>query len=259
MDGLGGLVWDQNFQSLFLSPLIGAVMGTVLAWLTTRPADQQAAVNVSYIRVVNVFNTTVHYHGAGTEDRGATLLIGAVVAFGSAWLYVEHGPEVLQVVTSLAGFVLCASLTFVIKKRLIIQSGEGWLFHLFWPAVVSVLSYVLILQATEMVNDIASEGMTFHNFRSLFWINTKLFYYILYQALGLVSVVLALCTSGVALLHQIALGGLTDPENIYGFRGELIRRTRRLGGPIAFLVSIAFLVVAWMLISGQALRLISGS
>jgi hypothetical protein len=254
MDGFGGLIWDQNFQSLFLSPLIGAVMGAVLAWFTTRPADQQAAVNVSYIQAVNVCNTAVHYHGTDGQDRGAALLFGFVVALGSAWLYVEHGPEVIQVVTSLASFTLFASLAIVMKKRL----GKGWLFHLLWPAFVSVGAFVLALQANETVDHIDSIGMTFRDFWSLFRSNNKAFYYILFQALGLVfCVVSALCISGVALLHQIALGDLTDVENVYGFRRSLIQRTRRLGGPSACFFSFLFLGFAWMLINGQVLRLIA--
>jgi hypothetical protein len=247
------LIWNA-FQNLFLSPLIGAVMGLILTYLFTPPLDYPTNVNIAYSQVVKIFHTEIHhhYHGSKSEDREA-FGFGLILMAVSTWLYLDHGQTVLAVITFVAAFILVSSATFIIM-RLLAQAGEGWLFRLAWPAVVAVLAAILALQEQAVVDYLVANGMNFRYFVSI--VGSEFFTTILYHIVGMPFVVGALAFSIIALLHQIALGSLTDPEDIHSFRGWIIRKTLRIGGPSGFAMSFLFLGMSWLCLSGKALDLV---
>ena len=71
-DGLGGdyvvnLIWNGNFQSSCLSPLIGGCDGLILTYLFSPPSDRPANVNIAYSQVVRNFHAEIHYHYYGSK------------------------------------------------------------------------------------------------------------------------------------------------------------------------------------------------
>jgi hypothetical protein len=72
------------------------------------------------------------------------------------------------------------------------------------------------------------------------------------QAAGIFGLFFALYNSLLAVVHYISLASLTSPEDIFGFRGRLVRKTKRAVSPRSFIS----LVVAWLLISGTLSELI---
>jgi hypothetical protein len=248
------LIWNGNFQNLFLSPLIGAVMGLILTYLFTPPLDDPTNVNIAYSQVVKIFHTEIHhhYHGSKSEDREA-FGFGLILMAVSAWLYLDHGQTVLAVITFVAAFILVSSATFIMM-RLLARAGEGWLFRLAWPAVVAVLAAILVLQEQAVVDYLVANGVNFRYFVSM--VGSEFFTTMLYHTIGMPFLVGALAFSIIALLHQIALGSLTNPEDIYSFRGWIIRKTLRIGGPSGFAMSFFFLGMSWLCLSGKALDLV---
>jgi hypothetical protein len=247
------LIWNGNFQSLFLSPFIGAVMGFILTYLLTPPSDRPASVNIAYSQVIGIFHTEVHhhYHGSKSED-GEAFWVGLILMAVSAWLYLGYGQTVLAVLTFIAAFIVVASVTFI-TRRLLARAGEGWLFRLAWPAVVAILAAILVFQDKAMVDYLTANGMNFRYFASI--VGSTFFTTMLYHIAGMPFLVGALAFSAIALLHQIALGTLVDPEDIYSFRGWIVRKTLRIGGPNGFILSFLFLGVSWLCLSGEALDL----
>jgi hypothetical protein len=248
------LIWNGNFQSLFLSPLIGAVMGLILTYLFIPPLDHPTTVNIAYSQVVKIFHTEIHhhYHGFKSEDREA-FGFGLIVMAVSAWLYLDYGQTVLAVLTFVAAFILVSSATFI-TMRLLAPAGEGWLFRLAWPAAVAILAMILAFQDQAVVDYLGAKGMNFRYFVSI--AGSEFFTTMLYHIVGMVFLVGALAFSIIGLLHQIALGSLTDPEDIYSFRGWIIRKTLRIGGPSGFAMSFLFLGISWLCLSGKALDLV---
>jgi hypothetical protein len=228
------LIWNGNFQSLFLSPLIGAVMGFILTYLFTPPPDHPTNINIAYNQVVTIFHTEVHhhYHGSKSEDGGAFWFELSLLMAVSAWLYLTHGQTVLAALTFIAGFIVVASATFITKRRLA-RAGEGWLFHLAWPALVAILVAILVIQEQAVVDYLIANGMDFRYFVSI--AGSEFFITMLCHIAGMPFLVAALAFSIIALLHHIALGSLSAPEDIYSFRAWIVRKTRRVGGPSAFL------------------------
>jgi len=247
------LIWE-NFENLFLSPLIGAVMGLILTYLFTPPPDHPTSVNMAYSQVIRIFHTEIHhhYHGSKSEDREAFGFRLFLMA-GSAWLYLNHGQTVLAVLTFVAAFIIVSSATFI-TMRLLAWAGEGWLVRLAWPAVVAILGAILALQDQAVVDYLVANGMNFRYFMSI-W-GSERFTAMLYHTVGMPFLVGALAFSLIALLHQIALGSLTDPEDVYSFRGRIIRKTLRFGGPSGFAMSFLFVGMSWFCLSGKALDLV---
>jgi hypothetical protein len=248
------LIWNGNFQSLFLSPLIGAVMGLILTYLLTPSPDRPTNANIAYSQVVRIFYTEVHhhYHSSRSED-GEAFGLGFILMAISAWLYLDHGQTVLAILTSIAAFIILASATFIIR-RLLAQAGEGWLFRLTWPAVVALLAAILAIQDQAVVNYLIANGMNFRYFMSI--AGSEFFTTMLYHTIGMLFLAGALAFSIIALLHQIALGSLTDPEDVYSFRGWIVRKTLRIGGPLGFVISFLFLGMSWLCLNGEALDLV---
>jgi hypothetical protein len=250
------LIWDTNFQSLFLSPLIGAVMGLLLTYLFTPAPDHPTTVNIAYSQVLRIFYTEVHHHYHGSSSEGGEAFgFGFFLMAGSAWLYLEHGLAVIGVLTFIAAFIIVAAVTFFITRRLLEQAGEGWLFRLAWPALVAIVAAILALQDRAVVDYMVANGMNFSYFVSG-KANSDLFWSILYHTLGMPFLVGALAFSVIAILHQIALGSLADPEDIYSFRGWIVRKTHRIGGSTGFFMSFLFLGMSWLCLSGKALELV---
>jgi hypothetical protein len=248
------LIWNGNFQSLFLSPLIGAVMGFIITYLFTPPSDRSANVNIAYSQANRNFYNEVHhhYHSSKSED-GTAFGFAFILMLVSAWLYLNYGRTVLAILTFIALIIAVASVTFI-TRRLLAQAGEGWLFRLAWPAMVAILAAILVFQDKTVVNSLAANGMNFSYFVSI--AGSTFFTTMLYHIAGIPFLVGALAFSAVSLLHQIALGTLTDAEDIYSFHGRIVRKTRRIGGPTGFILSFLFLGVSWLCLSGEALDLI---
>jgi len=99
--------------------------------------------------------------------------------------------------------------------------------RLAWPAVVAILAAILALHDQAVVDYLVANGVNFRYFVSI--AGSEFFTTMLYHTAGMLFLVGALAFSIIALLHQIALGGLTDPEDIYSFRGWIIRKTLRIG------------------------------
>jgi hypothetical protein len=209
-------------------------MGLILTYLFTPPPDQPTNANIAYSQVV--FYTEVHhYHGSRSEDReafGLALILMPV----SAWLYLDYGQTVLAVLIFVAAFIVIASATFITRR---LRAGEGWLFRLAWPAVMAILAAILAFQEQTVVDYLIAKGMNFRYFVSI--LGSEFFTTLLYHTAGMPFLVGALALSIIALLHHIALGSLTDPENIFSFRGWIVRKTLRIGGPIGFFLSFLFL------------------
>jgi hypothetical protein len=229
-------------------------MGFILTYLFTPSPDYPTNVNIAYSQVVKVFHTEIHhhYHGPKSED-GEAIGFGLILMAVSAWLYLDCGQTVLAVLTFVAAFTVVSSATFI-TMRLLARAGEGWLFRLAWPAVVAILAAILALQEQAVVDDLVANGMNFRYFRSM--VGSDFFWTVLYHIAGMPFLVGALAFSIIALLHQIALGSLTNPEDIYSFRGWIIRKTLRIGGPRGFAMSFLFLGMSWLCLSGKALDLV---
>ncbi len=229
-------------------------MGLVLTYLFTPPPDHPTNANIAYNKVVRIFYTEVHhhYHGSRSED-GGVFGFGFILMAVSAWLYLDYGQTVLAVLTFIAAFIVVASVTFI-TRRLLAQAGEGWLFRLAWPAVAAILATMLTFQDQTVVDYLKINGM---NFRYLVSIaGNERFWTMSYHTAGMPFLVGALAFSIIALLHQIALGSLTNPEDIYSFRGWIVRKTLRIGGPSGFFLSFLFLGLSWLCLSGKALDLV---
>jgi hypothetical protein len=248
------LIWNSNFQSLFLSPLIGAVMGLLLTYLFTPSPNHSTTSNIAYSQVARIFYSEVHhhYHGSKSED-GDAFVIGLFVMGVSAWFYLDHGQTVLRMLTFVAGFIVLASFTFI-TKRLLTGAGQGWLFHLAWPAVVAIGGAILALQDQGVIDYLVANGINFRYFISI--IGSEYITTLFYHVAGMPLLVGAMLNSIIAIVHQIALGSLTDPEDIYSFRGWIVGKTLRVGGRTGFFMSFLFLGVSWLCLSGEALILI---
>ena len=209
------LIWNGNFQSLFLSPLIGAVMGLILTYLFTPPPDRPTNADIAYDQVVKIFYTEVHhhYHAPKSED-GEAFGFGFILMAISAWLYLDHGQTVLAFLTFAAAFIVVASATFIMR-RILARAGEGWLFRLAWPAVVAILAAILALQDQAVVDYLIAKGMNFRYFVSI--AGSEFFWTMLYHTAGMPFLVGALAFSIIALLHQIALGIWLSPKTFIAF------------------------------------------
>lgn len=229
-------------------------MGLILTYLFTPSPDQPTNASISYNKVVRIFYTEVHnhYYGSRSEDREA-FGFGVILMAVSAWLYLDYGQTVLAVLTFIAAFIFVASFTFI-TRRLLAQAGEGWLFRLAWPAITAILAAILTFQDQPVADYLTVNGMNFRYFVSI--VGSERFSNMLYHTAGMPFLVGALAFSIIALLHQIALGSLADPEDIYSFRGWIVRKTLRIGGPSGFFLSFLFLGLSWLFLSGEALHLV---
>ena len=229
-------------------------MGLIFTYLFTPAPENPTNVNLAYSQVVNIFHTEInhHYHGSKSED-GEAFWFGLILMAVSAWLYLNYGQTVLAVLNFVAAFILVSSATFI-SMRLLARAVEGWLFRLAWPAVVAILVAILALQDQAVVDYLVENGMNFRYFMSI--VGSESFTAMLCHVAGMPFLVGALSFSIIALLHQIALGSLTDPGAIYSFRGRIIRKTLRIGGPSGFAMSFLFLGMSWLCLSGKALDLV---
>jgi hypothetical protein len=229
-------------------------MGLILTYLFTPSLDSSTNVNIDYSQVVKIFHSEIHHHYPHSKaEDGEAFGFGFILMGVSAWLYLNYGQTVLAVLTVVAAFIFVSSATFI-TMRLLARAGEGWLFRLAWPAVVAILAAILALQDQAAVDYLIANGVNFRYFMSIFL--SERFIQIFFHVTGMPFLVGALAFSIIALLHQIALGGLTDPEDIYSFRGRVVRKTLRIGGPSGFVMSFLFLGMSWLCLSGKALDLV---
>jgi hypothetical protein len=200
-------------------------------------------VNIPYQQFVTIFNTTVHSHYDGTTTKEEAGEAVALFIIGT-WLYLKQGQAIIVIAIStfLSALIFFASLSFT-AKFLIEQPGSGWLLRLLCPIITSATAYVLCLQSQEIFDYFLIYGVSLID--------------ALYGAVGILFIVLALYNSTKAVLHQIALSGLTDPNNIFGIRGWLIRHTERASGPRGCIRSPGAVTFAWLIISGMIIQLVS--
>jgi hypothetical protein len=241
LSDITSLIWDTNFQSLVLSPLIGAVMGLALTLLFTPPAGHSVYVNIPYTQFITIFNTTIHnrYYGANAKEEAGEALGVFIV---STWLYLKQGQAIIAISTFLSAFIFFASFSFAVKF-LIEQPGSGWLLRLSCPMITSAVAYVLCIRSREILDYFIIHGMSLVD--------------ALYEGVGILFIVLALYSSTKAVLHQIAFAGLADPSDIFGVRGWLIRHTEKAGGPGGCIRSFGAATFAWLIISGMLIQLVS--
>jgi hypothetical protein len=248
VDNMTTLIWNPNFQSLFLSPFIGAVMGLALALLFTPPAGQSVYVNIPRRQFLTILNNTAHHYHYGPSDNEKRAEVSGIFII-SAMLYLIHGQTIITISTFLSAFIFFASLSFTVKF-MTEEPSAGWL-HLSCPIVTSAIAYVLCLDAQEIFNNFL---ITRPNAFDLTYSPT-----LLHKGAGpILFIVLALYSSTEVILREIALAGLTDPEDVFvGFRGWLIRHTERASGPRGWMRSLGAVVFAWFLMSGTLLQLFS--
>ena len=247
VDNITTLIWN-HFESLFLSPLIGAVMGLVLALLFTPSAGQSIYVNIPRRQFLTILNNTVHHHHYGPSDNEKRAEVLGIFIIGGM-LYLIHGQTIIAISTFLAAFIFFASLSFA-AKFVTQEPDAGW-FRLLCSIVTSAIAYVLCLNAQDVFNDfLITRPARFDLTYSLALVHKG--------AAPIIFIVLALYGSTEIILREIALSGLTDPEDIFaGFRGWLIRHTERASGARGWMRSLGAVVFAWLLMSGTLMEVIS--
>jgi hypothetical protein len=224
-------MWDL-FQNLFLSPLIGAIMGLLLGWWLAPPPGQRTTIQFSYTNVVNSFNTTIYNYGQQYEDnqQTAAFAIGIVILF----IYVKFGYLVFQVLTFFAALIVTVDLVFLILG---LQQGKvGWIANFIWPLIPIAITSSLLLSAFEVYQALQANGpITLESFK-YFSVRKDLF--IFSQAVGTAGIGVTLYASSSIIAHYACLGSLTDPGDPNSTRWRMAARTRRfvsVGGYFSYL------------------------
>jgi hypothetical protein len=244
-------MWDL-FQNLFLSPLIGAIMGLILGWWFSPPAGQQTTIQFAYTNIVNSFNTTIYNYGVRDEGHKldeANLVFGGVVLF----LYVNYGYLVFQVLAFFATLVVAFDLVFLLSER-----GEvGWIVNLIWPVLaIAVAGYLLLLAfeiyQAEQANGPMSLVAVVQNLLNRYGL------FVLCQAVGTACVAAALFGSGMAITYYACLGSLADAGDINSARWKIAVWARRFSGISGFLRIFILLTMAYLLIEQYVYRWVVG-
>jgi hypothetical protein len=250
------LIWNSNFQGLFLSPLIGAVMGVVLGYFFSPPAGQRTTIQLSYVNVVNSFNTEIHnhFHGVADDNSQGVVQLGIVVAM--IFVYANYGLLALQIIGFVAAIIIGFGAVFIVRD--LRDGAQGWFIRFVWPMVAAAFACYLLLAASGTLRALSDQpgGLSFATVSSNLFSRYGAF--VAFQALGTALVGSALLGCGAALLYYAALGTMPEPADIFEAKARIAvwaRRFSRLNGLLIICLQLGF---AWLLISLQAYQWVWG-
>jgi hypothetical protein len=176
------LIWNTNFQSLFLSPLIGAIMGIVLVWFFSAPAGERTTIRLSYVRVANIFYTEIHnhFHGATDDHSQEAVALGILVA--ALFVYADYGLLAIQIIGFVAALTIGFGAVFVVLG--LRDRAPDWVIRFVWPVLAAVFACYLLLMATDVMQALSAEpgGLSFA--KVIPKILSRYGFFVLFQALG---------------------------------------------------------------------------
>jgi hypothetical protein len=249
---------DPLVQSVFISPLIGAILGVLFAGLSS-PPPLRAPVSVQ--QTVVIFKQSIVVKNApGSSDEAwgylIALLIGVV---GITWGYSRYAHEILAYwaggLFSCSAFILSAGLASAIRRQ---YNSPEWVWYIFAPVIAVGFSFYLLHLARQGILQGAREAARTHSFIDFYFHVLKeehriwLFLQIVGVLLGIVATLTATLRSVhyLALMNQRANGGLSA---VWHFLARATSFSARTGGVVVLVFAAG---ISYLVLSGNAYELL---
>lgn len=261
MERISDWILNSHVQSLFLSPLIGAIMGMVLSWIFSPPArkvQNTALPSAAYYDRRQFYRTEIHHHHyrEGTDQKGeAFLVICFILPIILAWAYIHYSLIAILVISSLAWALFFFSLSYIIIGYSFgWLNGAGWIYRLSRPLIICVIILMLLKEAQGYAAYYHehSAGVTMSDIIKNF--NHQYVAFTAFQALGILSIMIALLLLFVMNVHYTALGGLVRQDQTV--RVAIVHNTEFASTWLSFLGVALLLGLAWGLITGKVYSLL---
>jgi hypothetical protein len=249
---------DPNVQSLFLSPLIGAVMGVFLNLFPARSSQTSQ-------QTFNHTHTTLLIHVRSSGSRKAkeddwifpASILGVLIV---TWAYARYGEMGLQLwlatTLMLLSFNVAAAIIGVLQGQVIRQ----WLLRLIIPLLALIFSLWLIDSASANtlrgVAEVARERGMIGLFKVL---DSPQRIWIITQGIGVVFGLLGTIVAGTRLLHVVSLSAMGNQSYVEKVWDWLARVSLRSGGGWGVFLLVLFNSLGYLLISGTGYRFLMSS
>ncbi|WLA07535.1 hypothetical protein MO328_14075 [Xanthomonas translucens] len=251
IDLLLNWVNDPAVQGLFLSPLIGAIMGLILTFLVQAPPS--AAPHPETIHQTRiVFIKQVRSRRIQSEDGPLVLGAAIFMAFVITWVYARYAVDAIRcwnfATLSFLSFNVASAIAGVMKREI----TANWLAYLAFPMVALVASLYLAVKASNGLIPNAAELASRYGIIDFYFkvLNASQRNWMLTQSLGIIVGLFATLIAAMRLTYYTALSN----QRGGGWWASLWRYvaffTRRLDGFSGVALAIIFYGLSWVLLSG---------
>lgn len=244
---------DPVVQGLFLSPLIGAVMGLVLTAMVQPPGpSMHSPITVSETRIIFRQEIQVRH---GSQDDGSWLLPTAVIlVFILTWAYARYAGVGLTlwaaVTLTFISFNLAATIVALIKRELL----GAWIAYIALPLAALLASLWLVERAKQSLIPGAMEAAAHYGIVDFYLkvLNNSQRHWLLTQGLGVLIGAVATLLAAGRLTHYVALSNQRGSGWLASFWRQIAWITRRAAGGAGLFFAIFLYATSAIFISGLA-------
>lgn len=250
---------DPLVQSAVMSPLVGAMLGVLLAGFNAAPSPAAPATvkqTVIFFERSLAVDRLGERSGSPGDGRGWVCLaaLAAVLAF-ITWGYSAYSSEIIacwqEGLFACTAFILCAGAVSAIRGQ---YSSAGWIWHIFAPILIVGCSFHLAELARTATVAGASEPPGARGFPEFYVeiLEDEQRTWLLFQVAGILLGVYAALTATLRSLHYLALMN----QRMGGGLSVLWRLLARITLPCARAGHIVLLLLAvglsYFALSGSA-------
>lgn len=253
MDWLSQLLQHPWMHDWVIPGVIGAIISRLLFPPTSSGAAQSPhkKVTVEKAKVIYV-ERIVKARSASSDDASQTIMLGVIAAAGVLlFSYLWYAPVAISAVRW-SSVVVLALLLVTLCRGYFGGRFEGmlWLFNLGLPAAFTLVILLLMDHAENHFNAYAAMPRP-HNLPELIKnFSLQSLQWMLFQALGIVTSMLAIINAMVASIHHMLLVDYVE-DNFPPWKVWIIVRSKRFTGWF-YLPLVIFVGAAFFLISGYA-------
>lgn len=248
---------DPLVQSVIISPLVGAILGVLLAGLNSPPASAAPA---TVQQTVIVFKQTIvvkQTEGKSTSSDDGLVYLFALIAVvaGITWGYSRYATEILGYwlsgLFSCTAFILSAGIASSIRGQ---YSSAEWGWYIFAPMAAVGFSFYLVHLAQVAIISGAREAAQGHGFIDFYFnvLKDEHRTWLLLQIAGVFLGVLATLAATLRSVHYLALmnqrtnSGLSS---LWHFIARITLFSARIEGVVFLLFAVG---VSYFTLSGDA-------